>query len=64
MLGMRRVRPHRITYYEEKTGSSLLARINLLAGEVTQIASGMHGSERLIEFLKLVDSIFPDGILC
>jgi transposase len=40
---------------------SLLASIDLLTGEVTHILRERHRSEEFIEFLKLVDSKFPEG---
>ena len=40
---------------------SLLAGIDLLTGEVTHIVRERHRSEEFIEFLRLIDSKFPEG---
>jgi transposase len=40
---------------------SLLAGIDLLTGEVTHIVRERHRSIEFIEFLKLIDSKFPEG---
>ena len=40
---------------------SLLTGINLLTGEVTHIVRERRRSEEFIEFLRLIDSKFPEG---